>query len=127
MVTGFYAALLGGALIYLITCVVRMRRDLKVAWGDGGNQDLMRQIRAHGNFVETVPMALILMLIAELSMAPVWFLHLMGLMLVGARISHYIGHTRDGGILKYRIGGMAGTMGVYGLCGLYCLLSSLGF
>lgn len=127
MITGFYAAILAGGLIYLLLSVIRMRRDLKIAWGDGGNQDLMRQIRAHGNFVETVPMALILMLVAELSMAPIWFLHLMGLTLIGARAAHYIGLTRDGGIMKFRVGGMAGTITVYGLCGLYGLLSSLGF
>ena len=53
--------------------------------------ELALRIRRHGNFVESVPLALILMGLAEMRGAPVYLLHGMGVVLVLARLSHAVG------------------------------------
>ena len=122
MISGLYAALLIVIQKVLILRVVHVRRSKKVSVGDGGHEDLTRRIRAHGNFIETVPMALLLMLIAELSGSPLWCIHILGLMLIGARISHVIGISSSTGHGKFRFYGMVVTMTVFGLGALLNLL-----
>lgn len=56
----FYTALLAAFYIFLSVRVVRIRRQEKVGIGDGNNVRLRRAIRAHGNFAEYVPLAVIL-------------------------------------------------------------------
>ena len=121
MVTGLYAAILAFIQYTLILRVVKIRRSEKVSLGDGGHEALQRRIRAHGNFVETVPMALILMIIAELSGAPFWSVHALGLLMVGARVAHVIGINSGTGHGKFRFYGMVTTVLVYMLGALLCL------
>ena len=67
-----YAALLGLILVYLSYRVVSYRVKYKVGIGDGGNTKLARAIRVQGNFVEYVPIALLLILpLALLSQAKI--------------------------------------------------------
>ena len=53
--------------IWLAVRVSRARRQLKVSVGDGGNEALLRRIRAHGNYVENMPFFLILLGLVELA------------------------------------------------------------
>lgn len=89
--TGFYAALLGLWLVFLYVRVVRRRLKHGVSLGDGGQEDLKRAIRIHGNFIETVPYILILMILVETLAGSVWFLHGLGIALVLSRILHFDG------------------------------------
>src|SRR5258706_14353308 len=41
---------------------------------DGGDQTLLRRMRAHGNFTETVPIVLLAMVAAEITGIPHWAL-----------------------------------------------------
>ncbi len=121
MISGLYAALFAFVQIYLTMNVVKVRKGQKVSLGDGGHDALQRRIRAHGNFVETVPLALFLMVIAELSGSPLWCIHALGLLMLGARISHVIGITSGMGHGKFRFYGMVATLSVFILGGLLCL------
>ncbi len=55
----------------------------------GGDDDLLRLMRAHGNFVEYVPLALLALAGAELVGAPVWLVAGCGAVLIVARLTHY--------------------------------------
>jgi uncharacterized membrane protein YecN with MAPEG domain len=88
MVTGLYAALFMLFQFGLTLHVARNRMATKTSLGDGGDSEMAKRIRAHGNFVETVPIAIILMLIAELSGAPFWGIHLVGVALLIGRGMH---------------------------------------
>jgi len=90
-VTPLYAGMLGFMLVVLSLLVSRQRLKHKVSTGDGGVPALCGAIRAHGNFVEFVPMALLLILLAELVGGPGLFLHLLGAGLVIGRILHAYG------------------------------------
>jgi uncharacterized membrane protein YecN with MAPEG domain len=87
-VTALYAAALALILVVLSARVIAVRRRLRIAVGDAGDDMLARRIRAHGNFTEYVPLALILMLAGEVAGAPDWMLHVLGAALVVGRVTH---------------------------------------
>lgn len=90
-ITAGFAALLAIIQIAFTLRVGLFRRANSISLGDGGSDELMKRIRAHGNFIETVPMAVILLLLNELSGTGSDWLYGLGSALVIARILHYIG------------------------------------
>jgi hypothetical protein len=62
-VVALYAGIL--ALLYLVLTfrTIVLRGRLRVTLGDGGSEALQRAIRAHANFGEYVPLALVLQLL----------------------------------------------------------------
>lgn len=88
-ITLFYAGVLALLLLVLSARVAMVRRRLQVGLGTGGERELQLAVRAHANFCEYVPLALLLLLLLELSAAfPPWVLHLLGIVLVVARVGH---------------------------------------
>ena len=47
--------------VWLSLRVSRLRRPLKIGVGAGGNEVLLRRLRAHGNFAENMPIFLVLL------------------------------------------------------------------
>lgn len=88
VVTPLYAALLALWLVALSLRVIVVRRRARVSLGDGGDPELQRAIRGQANFVEYVPVALLLLLILELSRFSIYFVHALGIVLVVARLLH---------------------------------------
>ena len=88
VVTPLYAAILVLWFVVLGLCVISRRRSARVSLGDGGNTLLHRAIRAHANFAEYVPLALLLLLVIELSRFSIYLVHLIGITLVVARLLH---------------------------------------
>lgn len=83
-----YAAALAPLFILLSTRVILARRGRRLGFGNGGDEDVERRIRVHANFAEYVPLALILLWMAEtMGAGPEW-LHLFGATLVAGRIAH---------------------------------------
>lgn len=64
----------------------RARTGIQFFYGD--DQTLLRRMRAHGNFTETVPIVLVAMAAAELTGAPAWLLWTGGLSLLVGRLMH---------------------------------------
>ena len=88
VVTPLYAALLALWFVVLSLRVIRNRQGARVSLGDGGNTLLQRTIRAQANFAEYVPLALLLLLILELSHFSIYLIHLLGIVLLLARLLH---------------------------------------
>jgi uncharacterized membrane protein YecN with MAPEG domain len=91
VVTMLYGALCGLLLIALALNVVRLRLGRKVSLGMGEDSALEQPVRVHGNFTEYAPTFLVLLLLAELSGAAFWFLHLVGAAFVMGRLLHAYG------------------------------------
>src|SRR5690349_14181318 len=108
-VTAFYAALLGLLVVVLAFRVVQFRWTRKVGIGDGGDRDMLRRIRAHANAIENVPMALLLLLLLELTNMDRAWLHGFGIALVVARLLHAFGLSRSAGTSFGRLVGTALT------------------
>ena len=72
-----------------LTVMVGYRRARTgIQFFDGGDQTLLRRMRAHGNYTETVPIVLIAMAASELSGAPAWLLWVGGVSLLVGRLMH---------------------------------------
>lgn len=109
-ITGLYAALLALLVIALSVRVSRLRRRHGHGLGDGGNRDMACAIRAHGNAVEYVPLALVLMLVLELNQTWPMLLHVFGIVLLVARVAHAAGLSGSPGYSAGRFVGAAGTL-----------------
>ncbi len=90
-VTALYAGILALVLIVLAFGAGTSRGKAGVSVGDGGDTALLVAIRRHGNAVEWVPMAVILLGLIEANGAPAGLLHGLGGALVLARIAHPLG------------------------------------
>lgn len=107
MITAFYAGLLGILALVLAGFVVTNRRRAGVGLGSASDSGLERAIRVHGNFVEYVPLILILMALSEVAGMAEWLLHAGGALLVAARIGHASGLAAKSG---YSPGRFFGTL-----------------
>lgn len=92
---GLYSGLLGLIGIWLAMNVGKKRQQEKVSIGDGGNTRVVRAMRGQMNFVETVPMALILLMIGAVIGMPVVAIHAGGILLVVGRFLHAVHFTQD--------------------------------
>ena len=108
-VTMLYAALLGIFLIMLSWGVSKVRLRERVSLGAGEVSDLESAIRAHGNFIEYVPFALILLMLAESTATQSWLLHTLGGFLLAGRLLHAHGIRQPGSANNYRKYGTALT------------------
>ncbi len=73
-----------------MTVAVGLRRlQTDIQFMDGGDSILLQRMRAHGNFTETVPIALLAMAAAELAGAPHMLLLAGGTALLLGRLLHY--------------------------------------
>ncbi len=122
-ITAFYAAILGALFVPFTLYVGTYRAKNKILLLDGGDAELTRRIRAHANFTETVPLALILLILVELSGASPTLLHSLGIVLVVARTMHYVTIATNPGATAPRALGMVGTLGVILVSAGYLLLN----
>jgi uncharacterized membrane protein YecN with MAPEG domain len=105
-ITAISAAILTFIFVKLAFNVIALRRKNKISIGFGDNQDLARAIRAHGNFSEYSPLALIL--IACLEINGCWWFVLLPLatMFIAGRVIHALGISKNETEFKQRILGM---------------------
>lgn len=124
-VTAFYAALLAGIFILLSVRVIGARRRYRQALGTQ-HRLVERAVRAHGNFAEYVPMALVLLGLLEGMGLPGWWLHALGTALVAARAAHAWGIGREPEVMRWRVLGTATTFAVLGVSAAALLGLALG-
>lgn len=105
-VTAVTAGLLALTLIVLSVSVIRLRGQIGVSLGDGGNDALRRAIRGQANFVEYAPIGILLLLIAELQLANFYLLIVLGAALLFGRLMHGYAFAFTSGNIPLRRGGM---------------------
>ncbi len=111
------AALQIGLLIVLMLglklYVGNRRARLKVPSGDVTNPEFGRATRVQLNAVEDVPVLMIgIAALAALGMSA-WYIHLVGFVLLAARIAHAVGLSGSSGFSLGRAAGTVGTLLVY--------------
>ncbi|MBT3790511.1 MAG: hypothetical protein HN725_02595 [Alphaproteobacteria bacterium] len=85
----FFGALLALVQVPMTLAVGLRRRAVGVSFLDGGDDALLRKIRGHANFTETVPITIIAMVAAEMFGAADAVLWAGGGLLVFGRLAHY--------------------------------------
>jgi uncharacterized membrane protein YecN with MAPEG domain len=123
-ITAVYAVFLAVMFLVLSVRTISVRRLNKIEIGDGGNQELLRRVRVHANFAEYVPLALILMALAEsMKLRPLW-LNAIGIILVYGRISHAYGLSQTPHNLRLRVIGMMATFAAIAAAAVACAVLS---
>jgi hypothetical protein len=85
-ITALYAGILALIFVALGINVTAHRVKLSVPLGDGGNSQMLRMMRLHGNAAEYIPLAVALMAIYELNGGWHMALHIAGIALVVGRL-----------------------------------------
>jgi len=104
----------------------RGKSRISVLFGEPVNMDLAERVRVHQNFLEYVPMAIILMGIIELNGGNATFLHVFGVVLIISRIAHAIGLRHDNMGHPGRVIGAGGTALISVVAALYALWMVVG-
>lgn len=84
-------------LMVLVIPIVSVRLRKRIGIGDGGDAALSRRIRVQGNFVEYVPIGLVLLALLELGGLGASWLWTFGGVLLIARMLHAFGLSRSAG------------------------------
>ncbi|MDE2404516.1 MAG: MAPEG family protein [Sphingomonadales bacterium] len=84
----------------------QLRHALKVSVGDGGQDLIMRRMRAQANFIEQAPLTLVLFAAVELAGKGGAWLAPLGAAFIVGRIAHALGMDSDTGFRAGRPIGM---------------------
>ncbi len=84
-------------LIVLVLPIVRIRLRQRIDIGDGGDARLIQLIRVQGNFLEYVPIGLLMLALLELGGLDAAWLYGFGGALLLARVLHAFGFSRSTG------------------------------
>lgn len=112
--TLLFAALHALMLMGLTAQVSRWRGKAQVGIGAGQSDELRRWVRVHGNFIEYVPLALLLLALLEIAGVGRQWIFTGGALLLLGRVLHAWGLGRHAGTSMGRFLGMVLTMVVLG-------------
>lgn len=118
-----YAAILGFIFFALSAMTIRRRRAGRISLGAGEDETLLRRMRAHANFAEYVPFALLLISGAVVSGANAYFVHGCGIVLVAGRLLH--AKAIYDGTIPLRAAGMMATFAVIVAASGYIVVRSI--
>lgn len=87
----------------------RGKTGVSILYGEPPNMELAERVRVHQNFLEYVPIIVIVMGAIEINGGSSMFLYVMGDLLIVARIAHLVGLKHDNMGHKGRLIGAGGT------------------
>ncbi|NNE57117.1 MAG: hypothetical protein HKN36_03330 [Hellea sp.] len=121
-IVALYAGLNLLLLPILMVRVGQQRIATKTSLGDGDQPALLQRIRAHANFTETTPFALLgLLAMAGFSGTPTWLLHALGGGFTFGRVLHAHGMAQRGAGGKGRTIGALLSLLTFVVMGAYLL------
>lgn len=104
--------------IWLMVRCGQARTTAGISIGDGGNEFLIRRMRAHANFVESAPFVLILLGALEVAIGTNNWLWGVGIIYIIGRLAHGIGMDGAGMSSKGRmVGTLISMLTLVGLAG----------
>ncbi|MPZ29619.1 MAG: hypothetical protein GEV13_01245 [Rhodospirillales bacterium] len=116
------AGLLGLLAVSLTVSVGRLRMQKKIYLGDGGDPEMLAAIRAHGNFMEYVPLCLVLIYVVS-DFYTFWYVAALSLVLLLSRVLH------AGGLLGFiplgRTLGASGTTLILAITSAMLIISGI--
>lgn len=124
VITALYGSLNAIFNIFLAMRVTLARRTHHVSLGHGDAPEMLVAVRAHSNNAEYVPLAIVLLLLAELCGGSPMVIHIAGGGLFLGRIAHWIGMPRKAPNV-FRASGITLTwLAILGLAGYAIYLRS---
>ncbi|ESP95031.1 MULTISPECIES: MAPEG family protein [Pseudoalteromonas] len=107
MFSGLFAAICTLFYIKLSLDVIKLRKGHQVGLGDAGHKDLQARIRAHANFIEYTPLAVILIFILEYQLISEAILLPFAALFLAGRVLHAQALAKAN--IKMRVVGMGCT------------------
>ena len=104
----------------------RGKAGVSVLYGEPVNQELAVRVRTHQNFLEYVPLLLLLMAVIELAGGSSTFLYVVGGLLLISRVAHAVGLKFDSMSHPGRFIGAAGTALLSLVTAVYAIWLSIG-
>jgi uncharacterized protein len=110
-------------MIVALALVVSLRRNkFRVGLGDGNQITLLQAIRAHANFAEYVPLALLAIVMLEATGHSRYLIHALGVALIVGRLCHAAGLLSAAGQTIGRRIGTSLTWAVLIVAGILLIL-----
>ena len=108
-------------IFYLILTIItiKARKSTKVAYGDEGNKELIKAVRAHGNFFEFTVFFIISSFLLEILDANQIYVLFVNIVFLLGRISHAYSMLKEK--IIFRMIGMIFTLNIYALNCIYLL------
>ena len=122
-VVPFYGAIFALIYIGLTIRVIMLRNTTHVSLGNGGDPVLERAIRIHANFIEYVPLALILLTAMEMQRRSIYVLHILCLLLLLGRICHFFALSRENTVNALRGAGVMLTVLVLAVAAIILIIN----
>ena len=122
-ITLLYAGLLGLLSLVLSYFCGSLRGKTGVSIGDGGNTELLLAMRRHANFVEYVPLALLLIALLEMQGISTTAIHVLGAGLVVCRTAHAVGLKADTMQGIGRLVGAGGTALITAVASIWAIVA----
>ena len=113
-ISALHAALVYFVVLVAIFCaltfrVIFCRRAKKIGIGDGGDRQLARLVRVHGNFVEAATFGIPAIFGLVLAGSPPWPVHVVAVLFIAGRLAHAQGLSGSAGASIGRAAGMVLT------------------
>lgn len=109
--TVVYGVALVAIKLMLFWRIVSLRQRYNLGLGEGGQRDLQIAVRSHGNFMESMPLMLILLFMAEMNGVAIIALHGVALLFLLSRVAHALGMVQGNG--NYAINRVLGVVGTW--------------
>ncbi len=108
-------------IFYLILTIItiRARKSTKVAYGDDGNKELIKAVRAHGNFFEFTVFFIISSFLLEILDAGQIYILFVNIVFLLGRIFHAYSMLKEK--ILFRMMGMMATLSCYAVNCIYLL------
>ena len=108
-------------IFYLILTIItiKARKSTKVAYGDDGNKELIKAVRAHGNFFEFTVFFIISSFLLEILDANQIYVLFVNIVFLLGRIFHAYSMLKEKTL--FRVIGMMATLNIYALNCIYLL------
>ena len=123
-VTPLYAGILVLWFVVLSLRVMNIR-GRGVSFGDAGDPAITRVVRAQANFAEYVPIAILMMGFLEVDHYSIYWLHVLGIALVVARILHGLALSFAWQPRVGRIAGAGLTVAVLVVLAVQCIYTGI--
>ena len=124
-ITAFYASLLALIYVGLSLWVVGGRVSKGALFGDGGDDSMMRRVRSHANFIEYVPLAVVVIGFYEADGGLPTLVRVLLVLLLVARIMHPIGMFAAENTPRqfaFRGGGIIATLTILAIAAIALLI-----
>jgi uncharacterized membrane protein YecN with MAPEG domain len=123
-VTSLVAGVMAALMVMLSLSVSLRRRSTSTSFGDGDDRTLRRRIRAHGNFAENAPLALIVLGLVEYGGAASWLVWALGAGFLFSRVVHAAGMLTTSSPAPRAVG-MVVTHTCFAIAGIWLVVHAI--